>query len=96
MSIEGILVAAVAFAAGAAVAAVPFALCGAGRAHDLESLVDSQDELIEELRAKLCRDGHEWVRVGSKTSFAGCCVDVEPVYLCTRCGARKEGREVLI
>ena len=92
MSVEGIIVAAVAFAAGVAVGAVPFALCGARRARELESLVKGQDGLIEELRAKLCGDRHDWVKVGTKTRFAGCCVDVEPVYLCTRCGARKEGR----
>lgn len=67
------------------------------RKRDLESLVSKmghvaryQQKTIDELRAKLCRDGHDWVLADTSERFdsVGGLMFFH-TYVCARCGMRK-------
>ncbi len=73
------------------------------RKRDLESLVSEmrqticeQQRTIDDLRAKLCRDGHDWVEVGRRKipdPYDWMGLPNPPVYsvesICVRCGKRR-------
>lgn len=58
---------------------------------ELREQLEAARSMIDYLQAVLCKDGHEYVKVGERTSNHGGFIDVEPVYQCTRCLKRKVG-----
>ena len=58
---------------------------------ELLEQLEAARSMIDYLQAVLCKDGHEYVKVGERTSNCGSFIDVEPVYQCTRCLKRKVG-----
>lgn len=58
---------------------------------ELKAELEAANSTIEYLRAKLCKDGHEWVKVGEKTVFSRSSIDMHPIFVCTRCLKRKVG-----
>ncbi len=59
---------------------------------ELTARLEAANQTIELLRAKLCGDDHEYVKVGESVLNAGNHVEIETVFVCTRCGKRKVGR----
>lgn len=62
------------------------------RKRELAARLEAANQTIELLRAKLCGNDHEYVKVGESIWNAGNCVEVDPIFVCTRCGKRKVGR----
>lgn len=60
------------------------------RKRDLEALVAAQQRTIDELRSKLCHDGHDWVLVNARKVYdeVGGLVFFN-TSVCARCGKRK-------
>lgn len=59
---------------------------------ELAMQLESANAMIEYLRAKLCEGDHEYVKTRRSYINAGATVDVEPIFICTRCLKRKVGR----
>ena len=54
------------------------------RKRELIARLEGANQTIEILRAKLCGNDHKYVKVGESIWNAGNCVEVDPIFVCTR------------
>lgn len=61
------------------------------RKREFKTAIATLSQRIEWLGAAICGGEHDWVYTGNDCVNAGATVDVERIYVCSRCGKRKVG-----